>query len=261
MFKATKCPKCGFVSETVIEDCPSCGIIVEKYLLREKQRGAQPTISSGRSQELTGPCTAETGDWLPPLKQLVFTIPDSISPIGYWGRVLLLLILLFLSLRFTLASVGSNVAGGSFLHLVNLPFHEAGHLIFSPFGRLAGSLGGTLGQLMIPTVCLLVFLFRTRDAYSASISLWWLGENFMDIAPYINDARAGVLPLLGGNTGQSAPYGFHDWQFILSETGLLGYDQQLARLSSAIGAFLMVVGLTWGGLLLYKSYYKMGAAR
>lgn len=83
----------------------------------------------------------------------------------------------------------------------------------------------------------------------------------MDIAPYINDARAGVLPLLGGNTGQSAPHGFHDWQFILSETGLLGYDQQLARLSSAIGAFLMVVGLTWGGLLLYKSYYKMGAAR
>ena len=24
--------------------------------------------------------------------------------------------------------------GGSFLHLINLPFHEAGHIIFSPFG-------------------------------------------------------------------------------------------------------------------------------
>ena len=83
----------------------------------------------------------------------------------------------------------------------------------------------------------------------------------MDIAPYINDARAGVLPLLGGNTGQTAPYGFHDWQFILSETGLLAYDNQIARLSSAIGAFLMVVGLTWGGLLLYKSYYKIKGTR
>ena len=112
---------------------------------------------------------------------------------------------------------------------------------------------------MIPTICLLVFLLKTRDAYGASISLWWLGENLIDIAPYVNDARAGVLPLLGGNTGQSAPYGFHDWHFILSETGLLAYDHQLARLSGAIGAFLMVTGLTWGGLLLYKSYQRLKA--
>lgn len=34
----------------------------------------------------------------------------------------------------------------SFMHLVNLPFHEAGHIIFSPLGRLQMPLlGGSTG--------------------------------------------------------------------------------------------------------------------
>jgi hypothetical protein len=69
------------------------------------------------------------------------------------------------------------------LHLVNLPFHEAGHVIFSPFGRFMQVLGGTLGQLLMPTICMAVLLLRTREAFGAAVALWWLGENFMDVAP------------------------------------------------------------------------------
>jgi hypothetical protein len=151
-----------------------------------------------------------------------------------------------------LSSVASGVAGASFLHLVNLPFHEFGHLLFRPFGELMTSLGGTLGQLLMPAICLWVLLVRTRDPFGASVALWWLGENFLDIAPYINDARAGELPLLGGNTGQSAPYGFHDWQFILGETGLLHLDQTLAGTSHLIGSLIMLAALAWGAVLLWR---------
>jgi hypothetical protein len=65
---------------------------------------------------------------------------------------------------------------------------------FANFGSFLGSLGGTLGQLLMPAICLWVLLVKTRDTFGAAVALWWFGENFLDIAPYIDDARAGQLP-------------------------------------------------------------------
>jgi hypothetical protein len=103
----------------------------------------------------------------------------------------------------------------------------------------------------MPVVCLLVLILTTRDPFGASICLWWLGENFMDIAPYINDARSLSLPLLGGNTGRTSPYGFHDWEFILNELGMLRYDHLIANISYYIGIILMIASFAWGGYLLF----------
>ncbi len=82
----------------------------------------------------------------------------------------------------------------------------------------------------------------------------WIGENFLDIAPYIGDAGAGVLSLLGGNFGHSSLYGFHDWEFFLTETGLLSYDQVLARLSHGVGSVIMLLAVAWGGYIHWKTY-------
>ena len=119
------------------------------------------------------------------------------------------------------------------------------------------SLGGTLGQLLIPIVCLSVFLIKTRDPFGASISLWWLGENFMDIAPYMNDARNQQLMLLGGVTGREADYGYHDWEFILNEVGLLRYDRILAHLTYDLGRIVMLISFAWVGYLLYKQFKNL----
>ena len=127
-----------------------------------------------------------------------------------------------------------------------------GCLIFRPFGAFITSLGGTLGQLIMPSICLGVLLIKTRDPFGASVALWWVGENFLDIAPYINDARAGQLPLLGGNFGHSSPYGFHDWEYLLTESGLLSYDPILAKAAFVSGSVIMLLSLLWGGLLLVK---------
>ena len=35
-----------------------------------------------------------------------------------------------------------DVIGASFLHLISIPFHEAGQILFLPFGDLMTSLGG-----------------------------------------------------------------------------------------------------------------------
>ncbi len=168
------------------------------------------------------------------------------------AHALLWALLLVWGMSLIFSSVAGNGAGQSFLHLVNLPFHEFGHILFRPFGSFMTSLGGTLGQLLMPAICCGALLLQTRDPFGASAALWWLGENFLDIAPYINDARAGELPLLGGNYGHSSPYGFHDWQYLLGETGLLHLDHGLARLSHLLGSLIMLVALAWGAWLLLR---------
>ena len=188
------------------------------------------------------------------LKDFFFYVPLDVSFVSLIGRIIILAVLLIWGWKLIFASIASNAAGKSFLHLVNTPFHEAGHVFFSPFGSFLHSLGGTLGQLLMPLTCTVVFLLQTRDTFAASVGLWWFGENFLDIAPYIGDARAGVLPLLGGNTGHSSPYGFHDWEFLLTETGLLRYDQAISHLSHRVGSAIMMLAMAWAGYILWKTY-------
>jgi hypothetical protein len=76
------------------------------------------------------------------------------------------------------------------------------------------------------------------------VAQWWLAESFMDIAPYINDARALNLILLGGVTGKDVE-DYHDWEVILRKLGLLSMDHTLALMSQIIGILLMVVALMW----------------
>jgi hypothetical protein len=138
--------------------------------------------------------------------------------------------------------------------MVDLPFHEAGHIFFRLMGSFMTSLGGSLFQVLMPLICASVLLLKTRDAFGASVCLWWTGENLMDLAPYINDARSLTLPLLGGNTGQTSPYGFHDWEYILTETGLLRHDHAIAIGSHYLGVFFMLLAFAWGAYILYKQY-------
>lgn len=175
------------------------------------------------------------------------------------ARGLLLALLFIFCVRFLMTLPTSGEGGNSFLHLVNLPFHEAGHIFFSVFGRFLQSLGGTLMQLLVPLVLGGYFFYWREDAFGASVCLWWLGQNFVDIAPYIADARAGKLLLLGGNRGWEAPYGFHDWLYILNECGLLAYDVTIALFSHALGILLMLTALIWGGALIWTDWKRPGS--
>jgi len=190
-------------------------------------------------------------------KDTLFLVEPKVNPFYFWGRVIMGLVLLIWGGKFILSPMATSYAGNSFFHLVNLPFHEAGHLFFQLFGRWMASLGGTLGQLLIPLTCLLVLLLKTKDPFGASVSLWWFGENFMDIAPYINDARNQELMLLGGITGREADYGYHDWEFILSEIGLLRYDHILAYIAHGLGIVLMLLSFAWAGYVLLKQYRQL----
>ena len=141
-------------------------------------------------------------------------------------------------------------ASDSFLHNINLVFHEAGHLIFYPFGKFLAYLGGSLLQCLIPFICLIYFLTQ-RINFSASAMFWWLGQNFMDIAPYIYDAKALSLVLLGGHIGKDNPQS-HDWFWLLSRMGLLGQYSDIALFINNLGRICMILSIVWSVCLLYK---------
>lgn len=189
-------------------------------------------------------------DFWPRLWVTFMPEPTSLNMMGLVGRGLLWLGLVAYSIYLF---GGINPDKGQWLHLVNLPFHEAGHIVFGFANPLITSIGGTLMQLLIPLTCAGVLLLRQQDGFGAAVALWWFGENFIDIAPYIKDASVGELPLLGGNVGKEAPYGFHDWEFILTETGLIEHDAKLALFSYLLGCSIMLVALLWSALQLW--YY------
>ncbi|WP_257311762.1 hypothetical protein [Geothrix fuzhouensis] len=120
---------------------------------------------------------------------------------------------------------------------VNLVFHEAGHPLFGLLGWEALTiLGGTLMQLLVPTVAATSFWLR-RDAVGATVTGIWVFENLLNIARYVADARAQALPLVGG--------GEHDWATLLGRWGLLAQDTTLARGLQSLGWLGMVGCWAW----------------
>jgi len=228
------CPKCAAEQPDDATSCAGCGIVFAKYA---RYLAAQEQRAEERQQAIES---------LP--------IPQADNELVFYGRCFVLLLLIWFSWGLIPASLASNAAGQSFLHLINLPFHEAGHIVFRPFGAVVTSLGGSLGQLLMPLVCLTVLWFKTRDAFGAGACGWWFGENFLDMAPYINDARSRSLPLLGGNYGETSPYGFHDWEFILGETGLLRFDHTFASIAHVSGSIVMIGAIIWCAYWLKRQY-------
>ncbi|NJD56888.1 MAG: hypothetical protein FIA94_10855 [Nitrospirae bacterium] len=130
----------------------------------------------------------------------------------------------------------TDTDGFLLLDHVNLPFHEFGHLFFSMFGETIGVWGGTLMQLCIP-LGIFVYFFTKRETAGVFFCLFWSGENLLNIAAYVNDARALALPLVGG--------GEHDWNIILGRLGLLRHDHVIAGALRALGWSVMTASIVW----------------
>ena len=153
----------------------------------------------------------------------------SAMPTSRWPPVLLTLLAVLL--------VAGHLAWGwiPILDSANLAFHEAGHPLFGIFSERLAVYGGTLMQLLIPAACAWE-CYRREQVWGYRVCLLWLAENGLNISHYVADARAQVLPLVGGVD----PALFHDWTEILSRWGLLHQDTLLAGLVRIASITLMV---------------------
>lgn len=240
----THCPKCQAERLKEATKCIRCGLIFAKYrppTEKDPLSSSEPTFTESK--------------WFLTAKEWLIESDITTDSMAFYGRAVVFVAMVWWGWAFITTPLETNYTGESLLHLINLPFHEAGHVIFIPFGRFMTILGGTLGQILMPMICLGTFLAKTRDPFGASVALWWTAESLMDIAPYINDARALDLMLIGGVTGKETDG--HDWNNILSMLGLLEWDHRLAHLTYDIGILLMLGSLLWGSVLLHHHYRRL----
>ena len=243
------CPKCHYKRQS--EDtgpeslCPACGLVFEKWL---QSLVAEESWQGGSERKRQGSSSSGI------IKNFFLPLRPSLGRGELAAYGIIYVLFLWWGLDFIAMDFESNEIGRSWFHNVDLVFHEAGHVLFIPFGRYGSILGGSLFQILVPLFLMFAFLVKNKDGFAASICLWWTGQSIMDLAPYIADARALRLPLLGGGTGADSP-GVHDWQNLLRPLGWLQYDIRIATLFDTIGSGVILMALAWGAWMLFV-YYK-----
>ena len=126
---------------------------------------------------------------------------------------------------------------GSFLDLVDLPIHETGHLVFRPFGDFLSVAGGSLFQVILPAVFVGYFVWHLKY-YSAAIVLFWVGQSLLNVYVYAADAVVMQIVLTSGLTGSEGS--FHDWNYLLTETGLIGSTKAVAGIVRGVGSLVII---------------------
>ncbi len=133
-----------------------------------------------------------------------------------------------------------------FLDGVNLLIHEAGHVVLGFLGTILGVLGGTILQLIFP-LAFVVYFWRRHQRFEAGVCGVWAAESAMHTARYMADAELQLLPLVGGH--------IHDWNWLLTRAGLLGWCEELGQLLHVLASIAAVwalwtaaeAGFDWGG--------------
>ena len=222
-----QCPKCSAPYGASDLECARCGVVFAKLAQRARTIDSEAAAAAPvAAPEVESGSPAATG--------IRLARGAMIAGLAVW------------TWQFAAAPMGVAVAD-SVLHLPNLVFHEAGHVILGVFGRFISVLGGSLFQFAVPLILAGAFL-RQQDAFAAAVCTWWAGQNLLDVAPYIADARALQLVLLGGQTG--AEVEGHDWEYLLTQMNLLHMDRTLGLASHWGGLAMMTGALLWAGLSL-----------
>jgi hypothetical protein len=174
---------------------------------------------------------------------------EEINPVSFYGRCAGLVLLAVWS--WYLIGYDYRIAeiNLSFMHDILLPIHEAGHVLFRPFGEFMTILGGSLFQVMAPLGIGVAFIWKNSDNFGGAMGFWLGGASLVDVSPYVYDALHPYMTLLGGHTGADGP---HDWIYLLSAMGQLPRAQGWGAFVHACGGLLMVGALAWGAAVLWR---------
>jgi hypothetical protein len=123
-----------------------------------------------------------------------------------------------------------------FLSLVDLGFHELGHMLTMWAPRLLYFAMGSINQIAVPLGLAAYFFVIRRDTVGAGLCLAWAGTSAQNVSLYIADAPYQMLPLIGGR---------HDWAFILGPEHLnrLGSAHTIAGAVKVFGLLCLLAGL------------------
>lgn len=140
-----------------------------------------------------------------------------------------------------------------FMHLILLYIHEAGHLIFSIFGKTISILGGSLNQVLIPLVWYVV-AWREHSSMK-NVALFTTGASIVDVSIYVKDAEVLKLPLIGGLSKAH-----HDWRNLLRGWDALDQAFFLGEVLFWIGMFCAATGIILGVLRIVNEFRNAASA-
>jgi len=113
------------------------------------------------------------------------------------------------------------------IDIIDLFIHEGGHFFFGFFGRFIYIMGGSLMQIVLPSLAIYVFL---KSSFRSLIgTLYWLGHNMINVSLYIGDAPYRRLPLITGDKNS------HDWYQIFNMIGSMDSAETISGIVFAIG--------------------------
>ncbi len=128
----------------------------------------------------------------------------------------------------------ANPEAWHFIDNANLLIHEGGHIVFLPFGEFLHVLGGSLTQVVLPALFVVYFYFIDQ-IYSAALTLFWVGENLLNVSVYAGDSLHMQLPLLFGDNS------IHDWNWLLIYTGQLRHTDSISHIIKALGILTILI--------------------
>jgi hypothetical protein len=236
--------------------CPACGLILAKFgaapVAPRRASDAPPSAAGPQAGEADerGVIRGLVTDWL-------FHLPDAVAKTNWYGRIAALAIFaLWTAWIWRDMDIPAGEPGSYFLHVVLTPFHEAGHYaIFRWFGRFIMTLGGTLGQHLLPIVVGGALLIKRRNPFGAALFFWLLGFSVSDMGVYMYDAFDPKLMLLDGRTGAESDG--HDWQNIFGDLGLLHRARGIGIFFGWTAKAMMLAGLAWAAWMVWRQHSRL----
>ena len=238
------CPKCGHAplpaDQSLPAACPACGIVLAKF--------SATVVGSAAAHEVVED-DAPHGNFF---ARWLLYVPPEVAKSNWYGRIAALVVFTLYTFKiFHDTNIFYGDLGGIFLSKVILPWHEAGHVIFSVFGRFMAVLGGTLGQHLFPIILGVALLMKRRDSFGAALAFWLLGYSMIYTGWYMHDAGDPQAMMVSGKS--SAEDDGHDFVNIFSDMGpwWIVNATKIGIFVGRLGEVMMGIGLGWGAYLVW----------
>ncbi len=128
---------------------------------------------------------------------------------------------------------------------IDLFIHEGGHFFFGFMGRTIYFMGGSLMQIVLPSLAVWVFL---KSGYRTLIgTLYWLGHNLVNVSVYIGDAPYRRLQLISSSA-------IHDWYWIFNHIGNMNLAGPVSAVVFVSGVLICAGGVATAGYFLFNDF-------
>ncbi len=126
---------------------------------------------------------------------------------------------------------------------IDLFIHEGGHFFFGFMGRMIYFMGGSMMQVVLPSLAVWVFLKSGLRTLTGT--LYWLGQNLVNVSIYIGDAPYRRLPLISDSA-------IHDWDWIFNHVGNMALAEPVSRIVNLLGITSCLGAISVAGYFLVK---------